>query len=35
LSLLELLDEIGKQVDAEELVGLKTVDEFLALSGMA
>ena len=35
LSLLELLDEIGKQVDAEELVGLKTVDEFLALSGIA
>jgi hypothetical protein len=35
LSLLELFDEIGKQVDAEDLGRVKTVDELLALASMA
>lgn len=34
LSLLELFDELGKQVDPENLGNVKTVDELLALASL-
>lgn len=34
LSLLELFDELGKQVDAEELASVKTVDALLELASI-